>query len=142
MAPEQVRLSGVNYFYVNRKIGNTGRYLEKFLNLFDCTVYPCKRNCVYHTEIVHSFPRYVVKNGRKSIRRPSSKEIFESVKSNILSDEIELRKYKFIEDKNGNVLNEPIDAYNHCIDAMRYVSIMKLANQQKIQIIDRGRLGI
>ena len=96
MAPEQVRLSGVNYFYVNRKIVNTGRYLEKFLNLFDCTVYPCKRNCVYHTEIVRSFPRYVVKNGRKSIRRPSKKEIFESVQSNILSDETELIKPKVL----------------------------------------------
>lgn len=96
MAPKQVRLSGINYFYVNGKIGNTERYLEKFLNLFDCTVYPCKRNCVYHTEIVHSFSGYVMKNGRKSIRRPSKKEIFESVKSNILSDEIELIKPKVL----------------------------------------------
>lgn len=56
--------------------------------------------------------------------------------------ENELRKYKFMEDKNGNALNEPIDAYNHCIDACRYVSIMKLANRAKIQVIDRARLGI
>lgn len=96
MAPKQVKLSGVNYFYVNGKIGNTERYLEKFLNLFDCTVYPCKRNCVYHTEIVHSFSGYVMKNCRKSIRRPSKQEIFESVKSNILSDEIELIRPKVL----------------------------------------------
>ena len=55
--------------------------------------------------------------------------------------EDELRKYKYKEDKNGNVLNEPIDAFNHLIDAMRYVSIMKLSNVPKIQIINRGLIG-
>lgn len=32
----------------------------------------------------------------------------------------ELRNYKYIEDKNGKLLNEPVDAFNHAIDAMRY----------------------
>lgn len=33
----------------------------------------------------------------------------------------ELRKYKWLVDKQGNKLNEPIDDYNHCIDPMRYI---------------------
>lgn len=32
----------------------------------------------------------------------------------------ELRNYKWKEDKNGQVLNEPVDAFNHFIDAARY----------------------
>tara|TARA_R110002074_G_scaffold139013_1_gene284432 strand:- start:1103 stop:2254 length:1152 start_codon:yes stop_codon:yes gene_type:complete len=32
----------------------------------------------------------------------------------------ELRNYKWREDKNGNMINEPVDAFNHAIDAMRY----------------------
>lgn len=75
MAPEQVRLSGVNYFYKNGEIGNTGRYLEKFLNIFNCSVYPDNLNCVYHTEIVHSFPGYVLRSNKKTIRRPNKEEI-------------------------------------------------------------------
>lgn len=96
MAPEQVRLSGVNYFYRNGKIGNTGRYLEKFLQKFDHSVYPDKRNCVYHTEIVHSFPGYVTSNGKKTIRRPTSEEIRLSIESNILEDEINIIQPRLI----------------------------------------------
>lgn len=33
----------------------------------------------------------------------------------------ELKNYVYRQDKNGNWLNEPIDAYNHAIDAVRYV---------------------
>ncbi len=33
----------------------------------------------------------------------------------------ELRKYKWLTDKNGNKLNIPIDDYNHCIDSIRYI---------------------
>jgi len=32
----------------------------------------------------------------------------------------ELANYKYKEDADGNILNEPIDAFNHAIDAMRY----------------------
>ena len=32
----------------------------------------------------------------------------------------ELRNYKYKEDKNGRQLNEPVDAFNHFIDASRY----------------------
>ncbi|MDX9738939.1 MAG: uracil-DNA glycosylase family protein [Candidatus Dojkabacteria bacterium] len=96
MAPEQVRLSGVNYFYKDGSIGNTGRSLEKFLKLFDYSVYPNSPNCIYHTEIVHSFPGYDIKNGKKSIRRPNLKEIEKSVESGILEREIEIIKPQLI----------------------------------------------
>ncbi len=39
----------------------------------------------------------------------------------------ELRRYSWDTDKNGNYLNRPVDAFNHCIDAMRYVAVMALA---------------
>jgi len=56
--------------------------------------------------------------------------------------ENELRKYKFQEDKVGNVINKPVDVFNHCIDAVRYVAIMKLGRRTQIQTFDRDRLGI
>jgi len=96
MAPEQVRLSGVNYFFKDGTIGNTGKSLEKFLNKFGYTVYPDKPNCVYHTEIVHGFPGYEIKNERKYIRRPTKKEILLSIESGILQKEIEIVQPKLI----------------------------------------------
>jgi len=38
----------------------------------------------------------------------------------------EMRNYKWVEDKNGKLLNKPIDAFNHAIDAMRYATFNKL----------------
>jgi phage terminase large subunit len=39
----------------------------------------------------------------------------------------ELQNYKWTEDKNGNLLNKPIDAFNHAIDATRYAVWNKLS---------------
>ena len=41
--------------------------------------------------------------------------------------EKELQNYKWVEDKNGNLLNKPIDAFNHAIDAVRYAAYNKLS---------------
>ena len=38
----------------------------------------------------------------------------------------EFQNYKWKEDKNGNMLNQPIDAWNHAIDATRYAIFNKL----------------
>jgi phage terminase large subunit len=38
----------------------------------------------------------------------------------------EFRNYKWIKDKNNQITNKPIDAYNHAIDAVRYVALNKL----------------
>ena len=40
----------------------------------------------------------------------------------------ELRNYKWKEDKNGKQLNEPVDSFNHAIDAMRYAITFNLTN--------------
>ena len=39
----------------------------------------------------------------------------------------EFRNYKWKEDKNGNILNTPVDMFNHSIDATRYLVYNKLA---------------
>jgi len=96
MAPEQVRLSGINYFFKDGTIGNTGKSLEKFLNKFGYTVYPDKPNCIYHTEIVHGFPGYEIKNEKRYIRRPTKKEIQLSIDSGILQKEIDIVQPKLI----------------------------------------------
>ena len=38
----------------------------------------------------------------------------------------ELRNYKYIEDKNGQLTKKPIDAFNHSLDALRYSIVNKL----------------
>ncbi len=40
----------------------------------------------------------------------------------------ELRNYKWREDKNGKTLNEPVDAFNHGIDAARYAAMFNQSN--------------
>jgi len=39
----------------------------------------------------------------------------------------EFRNYKWKEDKNGVVLNTPVDMFNHSIDAIRYGCYTKLS---------------
>lgn len=39
----------------------------------------------------------------------------------------EFKNYKWSEDKNGNILNIPVDAFNHTIDGVRYALYDKLA---------------
>ena len=47
----------------------------------------------------------------------------------------ELRNYKWQEDKiNGTIKNQPIDKYNHALDALRYVALNCLTSQRVGQI--------
>jgi phage terminase large subunit len=49
----------------------------------------------------------------------------------------EFRRYKWAKDKIGNVLNKPIDSFNHAIDAIRYFFTSKpKAKAPKAQIIE------
>lgn len=41
----------------------------------------------------------------------------------------ELQNYTWAKDKNGVALNVPIDAFNHAIDALRYLFLMKYGNK-------------
>ena len=43
----------------------------------------------------------------------------------------ELNNYKWITDKNGNKLNKPVDAFNHALDAVRYVALNKMKVDNK-----------
>ena len=43
----------------------------------------------------------------------------------------ELNRYKWVEDKNGVMLNKPIDMFNHALDAVRYVALMKLSETKR-----------
>jgi len=45
----------------------------------------------------------------------------------------ELRNYIWIKDREGNKMNKPIDAFNHCIDAMRYALSTQLDNPNRGQ---------
>lgn len=56
--------------------------------------------------------------------------------------EQELRKYKWAEDKTGRLLNKPVDAFNHTIDPMRYIGVMKLRKQPQMRIISGASLGL
>lgn len=49
----------------------------------------------------------------------------------------ELRAYTWDKDKAGNTLNKPIDAFNHAIDAMRYLAMAKLNNTPTRKFIKR-----
>ena len=40
---------------------------------------------------------------------------------------LEARNYKWLEDKDGELINKPVDKYNDGWDAIRYVALMKLA---------------
>lgn len=41
----------------------------------------------------------------------------------------ELRNYSWLKDKDGRMINKPIDVFNHAIDAMRYGAMMKLGKE-------------
>ena len=43
----------------------------------------------------------------------------------------ELNNYKWVTDTNGNKLNKPVDAFNHALDAVRYVALNKMKVDNK-----------
>jgi len=42
----------------------------------------------------------------------------------------ELKNYTWQQDKDGKYINKPIDMYNHCIDAMRYVVLTEILGKK------------
>lgn len=76
---------------------------------------------------------YPVKKGRDSINYGlnliNQNNIFITSRSKNLINE--LRNYVWMSDKQGNVLNKPIDAYNHAIDALRYAITSQLEDPNK-----------
>lgn len=47
----------------------------------------------------------------------------------------EFRNYTWAVDKNGKLLNEPIDAFNHAIDGTRYFFMMRLSKSYKKKLV-------
>lgn len=60
-------------------------------------------------------------------------DILKRYKINVTANSHNLKKelysYVWKKDKNGKMLNEPIDAFNHLIDPLRYVALNKLASK-------------
>jgi len=56
----------------------------------------------------------------------------------------EFQRYKWLKDSQGNLTNRPIDAFNHALDAVRYVGLnmLKKSNQGKynISILGAGEI--
>lgn len=68
------------------------------------------------------------KKGADSIR--NSIDTLQAFKLNITKSSInlikELRNYKWVTDNDGKATSQPIDSYNHAIDAIRYVALNRL----------------
>jgi phage terminase large subunit len=72
-----------------------------------------------------------------NVKRANKKEVnigidmMKRYKLNVKSSSInmikEFRNYKWVEDKNGNVLNTPVKMFDHTIDAIRYALFNKLS---------------
>ena len=43
----------------------------------------------------------------------------------------ELRNYRWDRDKEGTALNKPIDDFNHGLDALRYLALMRLTKKRR-----------
>lgn len=73
--------------------------------------------------------------GKDSVK--NSIDVLLRYKLNITASSVnllkELRTYKWITDKSGNGINEPVDYNNHGIDALRYVALNKLAENNSGQ---------
>lgn len=69
-----------------------------------------------------------IKNGIDIIKRYDIKILENLISHNLLD---ELYNYKWKVDKDGNNINQPVDKYNHSLDAIRYVALMKYTNGKK-----------
>ncbi len=81
----------------------------------------------------YGFNIKAAKKGKDSINFGISllQEIEFYVTENSINLIKELRNYKWDTDRTGKTLNRPIDAFNHLIDALRYVAIMVLKHNKK-----------
>lgn len=77
---------------------------------------------------------YPVKKGPNSIKAgiDKMKTMNMFVTSDSYDMQYEFRKYTWAKDKDGNYINKPIDAYNHCIDAVRYYVYSRILGHVKI----------
>lgn len=92
------RLSGLPYTKTNLGLSNSGRNLEKFLNLFGYTINSMNTSLgyqyAYSSDIVQCYPGR--KESGKGDREPNSAEIFNCFRQQFLTTEIKLIKPKLI----------------------------------------------
>jgi len=107
LAENQLRKSGVNFFDKNGCLGNTGKNLEKFLNMFYRTVYPSNEIylsdsiipkhktdyvSIYNTEIIQCYPGKTQKGDRLATKE----ELLNCIRQSFVLEEINLIKPKLI----------------------------------------------
>ena len=84
------------------------------LNSYGHTVLPCMKgrdSIVYGINLINQNEIYITTRSVNMIK--------------------ELQNYIWLKTKDGETLNKPIDAYNHCIDAMRYAITAQLDNPHR-----------
>ena len=84
------------------------------LNSYGHTVLPCLKgrdSIVYGINLINQNEIYVTNRSVNMIK--------------------ELQNYIWLQTRDGETLNKPIDAYNHCIDAMRYAITAQLDNPHR-----------
>jgi uracil-DNA glycosylase len=117
IGPKTVRLSGVNYFCANGKLGATGRYLEEMMRSVGFTLYPIhpvylaggtsldsapsgQLETAYCTDLCPEFPgrRRRLKGTKTStsVLKPSPKRIEDALKHGFLERELAVVKPKII----------------------------------------------
>ena len=117
IGPTTVRLSGVNYFRIDGRLGATGRYLDEILRPLRFTVYPpCdltlasgavihaslgrQRQTAYCTDLCPEFPGHVSfrrnQRTKKSVKRPSLPRVQDALKRAFLERELEVVRPKVI----------------------------------------------
>ena len=77
-------------------------------------VLPCtkgKDSIVYGINLINQNKIYVISRSKNLIK--------------------ELQSYTWMKDREGNTINKPIDAFNHCIDAARYAITSQLQTPNK-----------
>jgi uracil-DNA glycosylase len=117
VGPKTVRLSGVNYFGADGKLGDTGKYLDEMLRSVGFTVYPVRRaklasgayvesspgvgrETVYCTDLCPEFPGRARRRKGKKIKvfilRPTQKRIKDVLKKRFLERELDIVRPKVI----------------------------------------------
>ncbi|PZR20883.1 MAG: hypothetical protein DI539_09430, partial [Flavobacterium psychrophilum] len=84
----------------------------------------------------HGLPVIPVVKGKDSVNYGISLVQSQHIKvtersKNLIS---ELQNYSWVKDKQGNTLNIPVDNWNHALDALRYIFLMKFGKKSTFKL--------
>lgn len=97
----------------------------KELQIMGCKVLPVKKgkdSIIHGIQWIQQFPIIIDKSCIHTIQ--------------------EIQGYTWLKDREGNVLNEPIDMNNHCIDSLRYSTERLVISSNMIKGLSANDLGI